>query len=102
MLPLTKAQVFDIISRLESEIRALGVSRLAVFGSVARGETRPDSDVDILCPVLTGFEDIRTIPRLIGPAGGESGTTDRACHPGGPFPIYWILYLGGSTGCHLD
>jgi len=30
------------------EIRGFGVSRLAVFGSFARGEDRPDSDVDML------------------------------------------------------
>jgi predicted nucleotidyltransferase len=38
----------------ESEIRALGVSRLALFGSVARGEARPDSDVDILVEFKPG------------------------------------------------
>ena len=54
MTPLTKNQVFEIISRLEAEIRALGVSRLAVFGSVARGEARPDSDVDILVQFSPG------------------------------------------------
>ena len=32
----------------EVEIRALGVERLALFGSVVRGEARPDSDVDVL------------------------------------------------------
>ncbi|MBI5834359.1 MAG: nucleotidyltransferase family protein [Armatimonadetes bacterium] len=30
------------------ELAALGVARLQVFGSVARGEARPDSDVDLL------------------------------------------------------
>jgi predicted nucleotidyltransferase len=30
------------------EIRALGVSSLALFGSFARDEARPDSDVDVL------------------------------------------------------
>ncbi|GAA3081443.1 nucleotidyltransferase family protein [Streptosporangium carneum] len=37
---------------LEAQLGALcrrfGVSELAVFGSVARGEERPDSDVDLL------------------------------------------------------
>jgi predicted nucleotidyltransferase len=54
MAPLTKHQTLEIIGRLEAEIRALGVSRLAVFGSVARGKDRPDSDVDILVQFAAG------------------------------------------------
>ena len=30
------------------ELGRLGVSHLSVFGSVARGDARPDSDIDIL------------------------------------------------------
>ncbi len=54
MTPLTKNQAFEIIGRLEAKIRALGVSRLAVFGSVARGEAAPDSDVDVLVQFVPG------------------------------------------------
>src|SRR6266545_3260459 len=32
----------------ESELRQLGVSHAAVFGSVARGQAASDSDVDVL------------------------------------------------------
>src|SRR4051812_29131866 len=32
----------------QDELRRLGVSHTAVFGSVARGEARTDSDVDVL------------------------------------------------------
>jgi predicted nucleotidyltransferase len=32
----------------ESELRQLGVSHAAVFGSVARGEVRSEGDVDVL------------------------------------------------------
>jgi predicted nucleotidyltransferase len=31
----------------ESELRAMGVESLSLFGSVARGEAGPDSDIDL-------------------------------------------------------
>jgi predicted nucleotidyltransferase len=40
----------DVISRLqrhEADLRRLGVERLYLFGSTARGEARDDSDVDL-------------------------------------------------------
>ena len=39
-----------VLARLrahEAELKAMGVARLSLFGSVARGEARPDSDVDL-------------------------------------------------------
>ena len=44
----------DIIARLkeaEPALRARGIRRAAVFGSVARGDDRPDSDIDIMIEV---------------------------------------------------
>jgi predicted nucleotidyltransferase len=38
----------DILNRHRSELRALGVKSLKLFGSVVRGEDRPESDIDIL------------------------------------------------------
>jgi hypothetical protein len=41
----------DIIAKLrahELELRAAGVSSLALFGSAARGEQRGDSDIDVV------------------------------------------------------
>jgi uncharacterized protein len=45
---LTRDEAIRRLTAAESEIRGLGVERLALFGSVLRGEARPDSDVDIL------------------------------------------------------
>jgi uncharacterized protein len=50
----------EIIKRLkerEADLRAHGVTHAALFGSVARGEQRPDSDIDILVdldPAIVG------------------------------------------------
>jgi len=47
----------DIVSRLKShseDFRRLGVSRLALFGSIARDDARPDSDVDLLAAFDSG------------------------------------------------
>ena len=43
--------LIDVLRTLrthESELRLRGVSHAAVFGSVARGEARADSDIDVL------------------------------------------------------
>ena len=46
--PLTRHEVVDRLRAVDDEIRALGVRRLALFGSVLRNEARLDSDVDFL------------------------------------------------------
>lgn len=53
-LPMTRAQAVERLVASESEIRALGVERLALFGSVLRDEARPDSDVDLLVQFCEG------------------------------------------------
>ncbi|MGC9949005.1 MAG: nucleotidyltransferase family protein [Bryobacteraceae bacterium] len=44
----------------EPELRAAGVVRLSVFGSTARGDGRPDSDIDL----LAGFDETRRLSLL--------------------------------------
>ncbi len=47
----TAATLDEALSRLRAhadELRGRGVLHAAVFGSVARGEAREDSDVDVL------------------------------------------------------
>jgi predicted nucleotidyltransferase len=39
------------LRRHESALRARGVTHAAVFGSVARGENRPNSDLDIMIDI---------------------------------------------------
>ena len=45
---MERDQILNTLRQHMSEIREFGVSDLALFGSFARGEQRPDSDVDIL------------------------------------------------------
>jgi hypothetical protein len=42
------------VERLAEICRRYGVARLDVFGSVARGEAGPDSDVDVLYELAPG------------------------------------------------
>jgi len=45
---VTRDEIIEILRRHMEEIRRHGVVRLAVFGSVSRGEESRNSDVDIL------------------------------------------------------
>jgi hypothetical protein len=45
---LDREQTIERLSACAKEIRGLGVVRLALFGSVLRGQPRADSDVDLL------------------------------------------------------
>jgi uncharacterized protein len=44
----------------EPELRAAGVVRMSVFGSAARGDGGPDSDIDL----LAGFDESRRLSLL--------------------------------------
>lgn len=52
--PLTRSEAIRRLQAAESEIRLLGVDRLAIFGSVARDEAHADSDVDVLVGFAPG------------------------------------------------
>ena len=45
---MTSAEILDVLRRSEPELRAKGVRHAGLFGSVARGEAKPDSDIDIM------------------------------------------------------
>ncbi len=51
---LNRAEAVARLAAYEGEIRALGVIRLALFGSVLRGQTHADSDVDVLVQFAMG------------------------------------------------
>lgn len=53
---MNRQSAIATLQRNENALRARGVAHAAVFGSVARGEDRPDSDLDILVEFEPGSE----------------------------------------------
>jgi len=51
-----RRQIVSHLKRLEPRLRACGIETLAIFGSRARGDNRPDSDLDILVDVRPGIK----------------------------------------------
>ena len=52
--------VLATLRRYEAALRARGVRHAALFGSTARGDNRPDSDIDI----LADFDDADRVAAL--------------------------------------
>ena len=74
--------VLETLKQHEPELRRLGVRHAAVFGSVARGEARPDSDVDVLVDLdperpIGVFEYARLKLFIGGLLGGASDVVNR-------------------------
>jgi len=67
-IALSRHEVVGRIRRLEPELRAHGVRRLALFGSFARNEQHADSDVDFLVEFAPGrktFNDFIAVGDLL-------------------------------------
>jgi hypothetical protein len=45
---MVRDEIIAMLKRHKADLDSMGISRLAIFGSFARGEERADSDVDIL------------------------------------------------------
>ena len=45
---MKRDEVLAIVANHQEQLKALGVKSLRLFGSVARDEARPDSDVDFM------------------------------------------------------
>ncbi len=60
---MNRTQILHVLTRAKPELaRRFGVVRLALFGSIARDEARPDSDVDI----VVSFDGPATSRRYFG------------------------------------
>lgn len=58
---MNRSQAIDTLRRSEHALRGRGVKHAALFGSVARGDQGPDSDIDIMIEIdpdarITVFE----------------------------------------------
>ena len=71
VLDITLNTIIAKLRALEPQIRAHGITRLAVFGSRVRGDHRPDSDLDILIDKTSPY-DIAAVTRLIEDTTGLS------------------------------
>lgn len=49
-----RERVLRILREREAELRAQGILRLRLFGSLARGEAGPESDVDLMAEIDHG------------------------------------------------
>jgi predicted nucleotidyltransferase len=51
---LNREEAVERLAGCRAEVYALGVARLALFGSVLRGQARAESDVDVLVEFVPG------------------------------------------------
>ena len=65
---MTREEILATLKEAAPELCARGVNRAAVFGSVARGDARPDSDIDKMVEIdpekhigVFGFVEITTL-----------------------------------------
>lgn len=76
--------------RLEQVCRAFSVTKLAVFGSVARGEAREDSDIDLLYELspgrTMGFIALEAFAESLGDLFGG-----RRIDLGTPAQLHWYV-----------
>ena len=61
---MDRAQVIAKLKAVEPQLRAHGVAALYLFGSYARDEARPDSDVDVF--VDPGSQDFYSLSHFVG------------------------------------
>jgi len=67
--PLSRDQAIQRLRSVESEIRAMGIVSLYLFGSTVRDQAGPDSDVDLFGELEPGRVfgwDYAGLPRMIG------------------------------------
>lgn len=63
---VSRTEILRTLSTHETELRAFGVRTLGIFGSHARGDARPDSDLDVLVEIeRRTFDDFMGVKLLL-------------------------------------
>lgn len=76
MTGMTREQIIALLRRHEAELQKLGVVHISLFGSAARGESGPNSDIDLLASFdpakkLSLFDVLEIEHRLVQTLGRE-------------------------------
>ncbi len=61
---MDRDEIIATLRAMEPELKAQGIEHLALFGSLARGEAGPDSDIDLLATVSGSEVSLLDIIRL--------------------------------------
>ncbi|MBN9079603.1 MAG: hypothetical protein BGN87_10430 [Rhizobiales bacterium 65-79] len=74
---MTREEIIEKLKAMEPELRARGITRMQIFGSRARGDERPDSDLDLLIEyerptAASGFDFFGIGPDLTEALGVET------------------------------
>jgi uncharacterized protein len=70
---MKRGQIIATLKAAEPELRKRGIRHAALFGSIARGEERPDSDIDILVEWPVDVIDRNALkPHLRAPAARDT------------------------------
>ncbi|KAA0676743.1 nucleotidyltransferase family protein [Azospirillum brasilense] len=71
--PPTVEAVREALARVEDRLRAAGVNRILLYGSVAQGSARPDSDVDLAYESATplGLREWSDLMQALADAAGR-------------------------------
>lgn len=82
---MTREDAIARLKQIEPQARALGVTALYLFGSTARGEAGPDSDLDVFVEYRPGFSgfDLMGVKHIIEDEIGVSADvlTRTGLHP---------------------
>ncbi len=60
-MELSKERVMEIVRDNMDNIREFGAKRIGLFGSVARGEIRDDSDIDLIVEFDEGMATLQIL-----------------------------------------